>query len=156
MHWRDQQRVAFAEPVVFKQDHELLMFIEQSTYTKALGCGAVEYFRQAIELVAKGPVDFCIYIQNSSFDYFQLAHDLNRIIDTELTSHATIYLAINKFLAVPINYTRSVSEDYHTSIREFVSNEINADIVNFQFEPLDKGSHFNFVHPLVRFYLKCN
>jgi len=155
MHWRDQQLVAFAEPVIFKQDHELLMFIKNSQYTQALGRGDVEYFQQTIKLVDKGPVDFCIYIQNSSFDYYQLARDLNRIIDTELTRPATIYLAINKFYAIPIDYVYS-SDDYHESIRKFVFNEINADIINFQFEPLDKGSHFNFVHPLVRFYLKCN
>jgi hypothetical protein len=155
MHWREQQKIAFLEPVEIQQDHDLLTFINKSAYTRAIGRGDVDYFNQAIEIVEHGPVDFCIYIQNSPFDFYQLADDVNHVIANELTPGAMIYLAINKFYAEPVSYNHPVSDDYHQAIQEFVSREINADIIDYQFQPEDDGSYFNFAHPLVRFYLEC-
>ena len=156
MNWREQQLLAIAEPVIFKQDYELLNFIKNSSYKQALAKGDSEYFGQAIELVDHGPVDFCIYIQNSRFDFYHLAENVNYIIKNELTSDALIYLAINKFHATAIKYSKNISDNYDLAIKQFVQQEINADIVSYLFQPDDRGSYFNFAHPLTRFYLKCN
>lgn len=152
MSWRDTQLNAFTEPVTIRQDHDLIEFIKLSNETECVGMGDTEYFEQYIKFT-NGPANLAICIINKPFDFVRLAQDLNGLIANKLNSHAIIYLAINKFLANPIIHNCAV-EDYDMSVVNFIAEAVNATIVEYAIEPDDSGHHFNFVHPVTRFFLR--
>lgn len=154
MHWRDQQVNAFDQPVSFKQDVELIDYIRSQNYTSALAQGDVDFFCNYINFVKQGPVNFCIYILNEKFKWDELANNVNIIIEKDLVVNGIVYLSINKFLAEMPKTTYNLNDDYDLAIEEYVKKYINASIENYYYEPNDNGQHFNFAHPLTRFYLR--
>lgn len=156
--WREQQLAVFqgncAEPVVIQQDHDLVDFIINNQYTTALAYGDTEYFSRYVNLVKTGPVNFCIFIVNEPFDFDEIVKKINTAIKYHIVNDGIIYLSINKFLAFPTRYSNDRNVEYDQLIYQYVNENINAEILSYSYVKNDKGSMFNFVHPLTRFYLK--
>jgi hypothetical protein len=154
MSWRKEQVDAFGEKVIFKQDAELIDYIQKNQITQAFGVGAdVKYFSSHLTFVKSGPVNFCIYIVNEPFNFLELAKTLNYTLDKHVAPGGILYLAINKFLAEPVGVMLKLNDVYEVAIKEFIEQTVNAKIINFIYQPNDNGSYFNFAHPLTRFYL---
>jgi hypothetical protein len=66
-----------------------------------------------------------------------------------------IYLAVNKYVAIPNQYDCNLSPDYDTAIEQFINTRVNAKIEQYQPCGFDAGNKFNWVHPLTRFYLRA-
>lgn len=128
-------------------------FIRRSGFTKCCALGDVEYFRCCIDFVQQEPVDFCIYIQNTEFDFDDLARDLNDVIATRVTPGGRIYLALNRYLIRPRRYAEDLSQDFDTAIGEYAARRILARIDTYLPCGSDGGNRFNWVHPLTRFYM---
>ena len=156
MSWREQQINAFNQQVSFKQDIELIDYIHFHNYTSALAQGDVAYFQNYINFIDHGPVDFYIYIINEKFKWENLANNINLILEKDIVTNGVLYLSINKFLAEPTTVVYNLDDDYDLAIEEYVKKYINASIENYYYEPNDNGRHFNFAHPLTRFYLRKN
>lgn len=156
--WRDQQLAVFqkncADTVVIQQDQDLVNFINTNHYTTAFGYGDVEYFSQYITFINTGIVDFCIFIINTPFEFGELVEKINHVIQHNVNKHGILYLAINKFLAFPLNYSHNVDADYDQLLYQFIKEQVNAEIMSYDYVHNDRGQMFNFVHPLTRFYLK--
>ena len=156
--WREQQLAALQEnclePLVIQQDQDLVDFIHTNRYTTALAYGDVEYFNQYITLVSDGPVNFCIFIINSPFQFSDVVNKINNAIQHSVSRGGVIYLAINKFLAKPVKYCNDVMCDYDQLIYQYVGEHVNAEVLSYSFVKHDQGKIFNFVHPLTRFYFK--
>jgi hypothetical protein len=156
--WREQQLAAFQKncsaPLVIQQDQDLIDFIHNNKYTTALAYGDTEYFNQYINLVEDGTVNFCIFIINSPFEFSDVVKKINNIIQYNVNKEGIIYLAINKFLALPCKYSKDTTSNYNQLIYQYVKDYVNAEILSYSFVENDQGTMFNFVHPLTRFYIK--
>lgn len=151
---RERQTIWIGKECRILQDQELINLIIENNFSKAIGVGSVDYFKDFIEFVQSGPVNFCIYIQTQEYNFWALAEHLNDIIANGLTSGALLYLSINKYQAVADCYDNLLAEDYDTAILQFVQKNINAKIENYYPCGNDGGVKFNWVHPLTRFYLR--
>jgi len=153
MSWRNQQMLSFIEPVVFKQDQELIDYIVHNSIIEATGVGDIEYFSSHVNFVS-GPSLFGIYICNEVFYFEDLVTKVNIFLRESITPNGVLYLAINKFLAIPEKLLDS-KKSYDESILTYFTNALlQCDIESYQCTPQDNGSYFNFAHPLTRFYLR--
>lgn len=150
MDWRQQQLAAFSEPVILKQDHDLLEFCKKQGYSEAIGYGDCAYFQSALTFTDRAPL--LVAIVNHKFNFVDLAAEINALIPN-VTTGGFVYLAINKYLAIPGLYG-DYHHDYDLAIREFVEQNIRAKIVSYEFVANDSGEYFNFAHPVTRFYLQ--
>lgn len=152
---RELQLSLFNGDCRIRQDQELIDVIVSNKYKKALGVGDVNYFKNFIEFVNCGLVDFCVYIQQEEFNFNDLVDSLNCIIENNMSPGSLIYLSINKYVAIPGKYNASnLSSDYDTAIEQFIRARVNAKIESYQPCGFDFGNEFNWVHPLTRFYLR--
>ena len=152
MDWRSQQLSSFIEPVVFKQDHDLIEYIKQNSVTQAVAHGDVDYFKPYVEFV-EGPADFGIYICNEEFEFNILARQVNDFLNQSINPKGILYLAINKFLARPVNILPD-SQQYDSAILDFFALRLMHTIEQYNYCAEDNGSYFNFAHPLTRFYIR--
>lgn len=156
--WREQQLATFQKncsaPLVIQQDQDLIDFIHNNKYTTALAYGDTEYFNQYINLVKDGTVSFCIFIINSTFEFSDIVKRINDVIQHNVSKEGIIYLAINKFLALPVEYSKDPTGDYDQLIYQYIKDNVNAEILSYSFVENDQGTMFNFAHPLTRFYIK--
>ena len=156
---RKTQLSWFEAGSVIHQDQQLVDLIQQNHYTKALGYGDIDYFKQYINIVESGPVDFCIYIENcfqQPYNFNELIDRVNYIIKMHMNSNGLMYLSINRYLAQPGRYAKNLSKDYDCAILEFVSRHVNARVERYFACGDDGGTRFNWAHPLTRFYLRCS
>ena len=151
---REIQLSWFESGSVIRQDQDLINTIVDGQYTQAVGYGNIDYFKNHINFVNSGPVDFCIYIVNKPFDFVQLIEHVNDVIKTQLNNNSLIYLSINKYLTIPKLYDSSLADDYDCAIEQFVAKNVNAQIERYHSCGNDGGNQFNWVHPLTRFYLR--
>jgi hypothetical protein len=151
---RELQLSLFDGNCRIRQDQDLIDVIISNKYTKALGVGDIDYFKNFVECVDRGVVNFCIYIQREEFNFNDLVTNLNYIIKNNMAPGALIYLSLNKYVATPGRYDCHVSADYDTAIEQFISTRVNAEIESYQPCGFDFGNKFNWVHPLTRFYLR--
>ena len=151
--WREYQLGWYAEPVVIKQDHELIEYIKHNHIQHAIIHGD-DFFSQHVNKVDYGPVDLVIWIENQSFDFEQLVNNINTEITNNLSQNGTLYLAVNKFLCSKSQYTTDLPDDYNYAIFDYVTKNVNA-VTEKYFPDLDgEGTMFNWVHPLTRFYFR--
>jgi hypothetical protein len=155
MHWRQQQLEAFENPCLIKQDAELIDYLRNTHVKECAAMGDVEYFNQYVTFV-NFQSNFGILVQNTSFQWQDLANTINCFLREKIKSTGILYLAINKYLAKPINHVPLLSDDYDLAIYEFIKLNIQdlAQIKSYSFDPNDQGLKFNFAHPLTRFYLQ--
>lgn len=147
---RQIQLGSFSNPILIKQDHELICYLKDHSYQTVYGHGDIDYFRQFVNIVDHR-TDFGIYIVNETFEYRRLIDHVNWVIENRI-NHG-LYLAINKFFAVPTDEFRDLDADYDIAIGQLMRQKIDADIDSYQYQSNDRGQFFNFVHPLSRFYL---
>ena len=153
MIWRKQQLSWFDEPVTIKQDQELIDFIKHNNIQHAIMYGDT-FFAQHITKVDHGPVDLIIWIQNQPFKFDQLVSNINREISTNLSDTGTFYLAINKFLCTEPQSDTDFPDNYDHAILQYVTDNINAVLIQHFLDCNSTGTMFNWVHPLTRFYFK--
>lgn len=151
--WRRQQLSWFADPVIIQQDQDLIDYIKNNQIQRAMIHGD-DFFSQFVTPVNSGMVDFVIWIENQSFDFDQLIHNLNQTIDYNLRPRGVIYVAINKFLCQARNYSTELPDDYNQSIMVYLQKNVNACLEKHFFDHNNDGSSFYWVHPLTRFYFR--
>lgn len=153
LSWREYQLGWYSEPVIIKQDHELLEYIKRNQIQHAIIHGD-DFFSQHINKVDHGSVDFIIWIENQSFSFDQLISNINNKIANNLAPGGVLYLAVNKFLCSDPQYTTDLPDDYDHAILKYVADNVNAELEQY-FPDLDsEGTMFNWVHPLTRFYFR--
>jgi hypothetical protein len=151
--WREQQISWFSEPVIIKQDQQLIDYITHNHVQCAKIYGD-DFFSQYVHKVDCGPVGLVIWIQNQSFKFDQLVTDINNEIANNLCAGGTLYLAVNKFLCTQPESDRDLPDNYDDAILKYMQNNVDA-VVEQYFPDLDStGTMFNWVHPLTRFYFK--
>jgi len=148
---RDIQLSWFPEESIIKQDHDLIEYIRENDFRSIMFKGDQGYFRDQF-IQGQAPYDFYVYIVNQSFDFKTLVNDLNDILQNQMTEHGIIYLSINKYLATAKRYDGTLSDDYDLAILDYISSNVDAHILKHQHLE-DKGTGFNWVHPLTIFYL---
>jgi hypothetical protein len=153
MTWRKQQLSWFAEPVIIKQDQELIDYIKHNNIQQAIMYGDT-FFSQHTKKVDTGPVDLIIWIQNQPFKFDQLLYNINREISTNLSDTGTFYLAVNKFLCNEPQLGIDFPEDYDHAILQYMEHNVNAVLKTYFLDCNAVGTMFNWVHPLTRFYFQ--
>ena len=152
-YWRSVVTGWYEEPLVIKQDSELIDFIKTHQFQNIIGVGDLEYFTQFFPInVSSDPADFCIYIMNQTFSFEQVIKDINNVLENKLRTGAFLYLAVNKFLAEPKNHNITSCGNYDLDIKNYFESNINAKLINFFYDDNDSGASFNWAHPVTRFY----
>lgn len=152
LSWRERQLSWFAEPVVIKQDQQLIEYMHQTKVQQAMIYGD-NFFSQFVDTVEHGPVDFIIWIQNTPYEFDKLVDELNKNIASNLCKNGILYLALNKFLGSGPQH-RHLPDNYNSAIRQYLTDSVDAVIEKSFFDCNSVGSMFNWVHPLTRFYFK--
>lgn len=150
---RKEQTSWFTEPVIIKQDQELVDYIKNNHIQHAIMYGDI-FFSQYVTKVNHGPVDFIIWNQNRPFNFEQLVTDINNEIAANLSSNGVLYLAINKFLCVAPVTDISFPDDYDDAILEYLKNNVHAVVEHHFVDRNTAGTMFNWIHPLTRFYFR--
>ena len=153
MIWRKQQLSWFAEPVVIKQDQELIDYIKHNNIQQAIMYGDT-FFSRHTKKVDCGPVDLIIWIQNQPFKFDQLLYNINREISTNLSDTGTFYLAVNKFLCCEPQLGVDFPDNYDHAILQYMEHNVNAVLKKYLLDYNAVGTMFNWVHPLTRFYFQ--
>ena len=151
--WRKQQLSWFAEPVIIKQDQQLIDYMKHNHIRHAMIHGD-DFFSQHINKVDHGPVEFIICIKNTPFKFSQLASEINYEIANNLSTGGVLYLAVNKFLCTEPESDVDLLDNYDHAILQYMQKHVNAVIEQHFPDSNSVGSMFNWVHPLTRFYFK--
>lgn len=153
MIWRKQLLSWFVEPVVIKQDQELIDYIKQNNIQCAIMYGDT-FFSKHTKKVDCGPVDLIIWIQNQPFQFDQLVQNINHEISTNLSDTGIFYLAVNKFLCNEPQYGIDFPENYDHAILQYMQHNVDAVLKKYFLDYNPVGTMFNWVHPLTRFYFQ--
>lgn len=148
---RASQLKFFQDSCQILQDKQLIDLIQDHDVDRALGFGDVGYFRDFVQFVDDGPVDFCVYIINQEFDLDQICDHVNRIIATKMRSPGLVYLSINKYLVKPRCHNQNLPGNYDEALLMYVSSKIRASLKQYFACGQDQGLQFNWIHPLTRF-----
>jgi len=153
LSWREQQLNWFAEPMIIKQDQQLIDYIKHNHIQHAMIYGD-DFFSQYVDRVDCGPVEFIICIKNKPFTFDQLVTDINNNIANNLSADGTLYLAVNKFLCTAPEHGIEFPDDYDDAILKYLTDNVDAVVEKYFLDHNSIGSMFNWVHPLTRFYFK--
>jgi hypothetical protein len=153
LSWRRTQLSWFDQPVMIKQDNELIEYIQANNIKHARIHGDNGVFSQYVTPV-NHCCDFAIYIENSwqPFDFDELIQKLNYEIQNYLCDKGVLYLAVNKFLCMPRCYDSTLPENYNDAIVQYLKRNINAEMKTAIVPAHIQGDAFNWIHPLTRFY----
>lgn len=143
------------EPLIIKQDNELLEFIGSEGIKSARLVGNTDHI-VGLNLPAHDQSDIVVYLVNESFRFDQVVDTANNLLKNHLTSQGWLYLAVNKFLAEPDCYDQTLPVDYELAILKYLEKNINATLQHYITNHPDNGTYFNWVHPLTRFYFQKN
>ena len=151
--WREKQLSWFSEPVIIKQDQQLIDYIQRNHIQQAVIYGD-DFFSQYVNKVDHGPVDLVILIQNEPFKFDRLVADINSNIAKNLSAGGTLYLAVNKFLCTEPQCGLDLPDNYDDAILDYMTSNVHAIVAQYFPDHHSIGSMFNWVHPLTRFYFK--
>jgi len=144
----------FEDGSVIRQDQDLLDYIQTNGFKSVKIKGDIFLKEQIGD--GQLPFDLCVYMVTQPFRFDELINDINQIMRDEMDQRGIMYLAINKYLATADNYDNDLSDDYTDAILEYVSENVNAEIIEYHRHLKDDGTGFNWVHPLTIFYLRKN
>ena len=156
LSWRAQQLSWFSEPVMIQQDYDVVEYMKLNHIRQARIHGDGGFFSTYVEPV-NGKCNFSIWIENQVdklFDFKQLVDQLNSEIHNNLSEQGVLYFAVNKFLCQPQAYDLSLPEDYDDAVVKYLKSNIKATMEIVLLHRNIKGSEFNWVHPLTRFYFR--
>jgi hypothetical protein len=131
------------------QDHELISFAEQYEVNGINYVGDTQYLESVVGRHALSQYKMCVFVVNSLFDFDQVIATCNHEI-TNLPASGFLYLALNKFLAMPKSQDQ-LPDSYDSAIFQVITNGVNASLFKYYNCCIDGGQRFNWVHPITRF-----
>jgi hypothetical protein len=148
MSWRDTQLKWYGGTTI-QQDVELAKFVIENDIHAVKYMGDSDYLKEIIER-EQHPATMIILLINHKFRFSEIVAMCNSELK-KLGPGGFLYLAINKFLAVPEPQNFTV-DDYDQAIHEYVKHNINFSMLQYHSGQDDSGKKFNWVHPITRFY----
>jgi hypothetical protein len=134
---------------IIQQDHDLKNFIVEGNIRNIRYLGDSCYLKNVI-VPEHEPATMIVWLVNHEFHYSELVDSCNAELE-KLGVGGILYLALNKFLAVPESHLE-IDKNYDQAIFDFISDHIQYPILKYQSGAHDYGKQFNWVHPLTRFY----
>lgn len=138
------------------QDAELLEFISDQGFTETACVGDASFILDQTSLsVVNDNAKFCMFFQFAPYKFDDLVRDINSTLSNILVPNGILYLSVNKYVAIPNSYDQTLSDDYDQAIYEYITKNVNGEILKYQPCGYDGGDQFNWIHPLTRFYIKA-
>jgi len=134
---------------MFMQDYELISFAEQYEVKGINYVGDTQYLESVLGCRALSQYKMCVFVVNSLFDFDQVIATCNHEI-TNLPANGFLYLALNKFLAIPKSQDQ-LPDSYDSAIFQVITNGVDASLFKYYNGCIDSGQRFNWVHPITRF-----
>lgn len=134
---------------MFVQDHDLIAFADQYDVTGVRYIGNSNYIKSVLGKTESPHYNLCVYVLNSNFEFEQVIDTCNQELKS-LPPNGFLYLALNKFLAIPQSGRTSI-DDYDAAIHQTVSQGVRAPLFRYYSGCVDNGKRFNWAHPITRF-----